>query len=127
MAQIANVTLKNAANVDVPYVPDTCKTGEYAKYVNRDQGSFVGTSYASMTRKINPSPTGTRKIQAKVSLPIVDATTGLLKYQLLGTVEWIIPNAAVLADRQGLNNRLKAFAGSAAMTLAVESDEMPFG
>lgn len=127
MAQVANMLLKNYANVDVTFAPDIVRTGEYAKYADRSQGSFIGTAYASITRKINPAANGTRKIQAKLVYPVVDTTTGLLKYQLLGTVEAVTPNASTLAEKRELYARLVALVGNAVFGSAVKDDEMPWG
>lgn len=127
MAQVANMLLKNYANTDQTFAPDIVRSGEYAKYADRSQGTFVGTAYASLTRKINPAATGTRKIQAKLVYPVVDAASGLLKYQLLGTIECVTPNASSLADRRELYARLVSLVGHAVFAGAVRDDEMPWG
>lgn len=127
MAQVANLLLKNHAAVDVTFAPDTVRTGEYAKFADRSQGSFVGSAYASITRKINPSSTGSRKIQGKISVPNVDATTGVLKYTGLGTAELVMPNAMTLAEKRELYARYKSFVAHAVFGAAVQDDDMPWG
>lgn len=127
MAQVANMLLKNYAAADVTFAPDIVRTGEYAKYADRSQGSFVGTAYASITRKINPAATGVRKIQAKLVVPSVDATSGMLKYQLLGTIEAVTPNASTLAEKRELYARLVSLVGNAVFGNAVKDDDMPWG
>lgn len=127
MATIANLVLLNHAAANVTFAPDTVRTGEYAKYADRAQGSFVGAAYASITRKINPQPTGVRKIQAKLVVPTVDSTTGLLKYQGLGTAELVMPNAMTLAEKQELYARFKSLIAHAVFGTAVTTDEMPWG
>lgn len=127
MAIIANMLLKNYANVDVTFSPDIVRTGEYAKWADRSSGTFVGTAYASMTRKISTQANGTRKIQLKLVVPTVDGVTGLLKYQSLGLIEVQIPNVATLAEKRELFARLKSLCSHAAVGLAVETDEMPWG
>lgn len=127
MATIANLLLKNYAAVDVTFAPDTVQTGEYAKYADRTQGTFLGTNFASITRKINPAVTGVRKIQGKLTRPTINATTGALDFTLLGTVEFIMPNAATLAQKRELQANMKTLVGHAVMVAAVENDEMPWG
>lgn len=127
MAQIANMLLKNNAAADVTFAPDICRTGEYAKYADRSQGSFLGTAYVSVTRKINPSPTGVRKVQLKLSVPTIDATTGALKYQPIFTAEAALPNAMSLADKNELYARAKSAVAHAVFQNAVTVDDMPWG
>lgn len=127
MATIANLLLKNNAATNVTFAPDTVRTGEYAKYADRSQGSFVGTAYASLTRKINPAATGVRKIQAKLVVPTVDAVTGALKYQGIGTAELSMPNAMTLLEKQELYARFKSLIADAVFGAAVTTDEMPWG
>lgn len=127
MATIANLVLLNNAAANVTFAPDTVRTGEYAKFADRTQGSFVGTAYASITRKINPAATGVRKIQAKLVLPTVDGVTGLLKYQGLFTAEAAMPNAMSLLEKQELYARAKSLISNAIFGNAVTTDDMPWG
>jgi hypothetical protein len=127
MAAVATLVLLNNAAANVNFLPDTIRTGEYAKYADRTQGSFVGTAYASITRKINPQPTGVRKIQAKLVVPTVDATSGLLKYQGLGTAELVMPNGMTLLEKQELYARFKSMIANAVFGNAVTTDDMPWG
>lgn len=127
MAQVANLSLLNYAATAVVFSPDIVRTGEYAKYADRSQGSFAGTAYVSITRKINPAATGVRKIQGKLSFPVIDATTQLLKYQGLGTAELILPNAMTLAEKREVYARYKSFIATAVFGAAVTDDDMPWG
>lgn len=127
MAQIANMLLKNYAAVDVTFAPDIVRTGEYAKYADRSQGSFLGTSYVSITRKINPSATGVRKVQLKLAVPTLDVVTGALKYTGLFTAEAAMPNGMTLAEKRELYSRAKTAIAHAVFQGAVENDDMPWG
>lgn len=127
MAQIANLVLLNHAAANVTFSPDICRTGEYAKFADRSQGSFLGTAYVSITRKINPAPNGTRKIQLKLSVPTLDATTGALKYQPIFTAEAALPNAMSTTDKQEFYARAKSAVAHAIFNAAVVSDDMPWG
>lgn len=127
MAQIANLVLLNHAAANVTFAPDICRTGEYAKFADRSQGSFLGTAYVSITRKINPAPNGTRKIQLKLSMPTLDVTTGALKYQAIFTAEAALPNAMSTPDKQELYARAKSVIAHAIFHAAVVSDDMPWG
>lgn len=127
MATIANLLLKNYAAADVTFVPDICRTGEYAKYADRSQGSFLGTAYTSLTRKINPAATGSRKLQLKLSVPFIDATTGALKYQPIFTGEAACPNAMSVTDKREFYARVKSAVAHAIFQQAIEDDSMPWG
>lgn len=127
MAQIANMLLKNFAAADVTFAPDICRTGEYAKYADRSQGSFLGTAFVSITRKINPAANGTRKVQLKLSVPTIDTVTGALKYTGIFTAEASCPNQMTLAEKRELYARAKTAIAHAVFQTAVEIDDMPWG
>lgn len=127
MAQVATLSLLNYAAAAVPFAVDTVRTGEYAKWADRSQGSFLGTAYVSITRKINPVVTGSRKTQGKLVYPVIDVTTGALKYQGLGTCEVVCPNQMSLAEKRELYARFKSMCASAIFGAAVVDDDMPWG
>lgn len=127
MATIANLLLKNFAVADVTFAPSEVTTGLSARYADRSQGTFLGTNFASITRKINPAATGVRKIQLKLTRPSINVTTGALDRTLLATVEFVMPNSSTLAEKRELQANLKSLVAHAVVTAAIENDEMPWG
>lgn len=127
MATAATLVLKNFAEAGINFVVDTVQTGAYAKWADRSQGTFLGTAYASLTRKSSPLVTGARKIQGKITYPTINGTTGALDRTHLGTFEVVIPNSGTLAERRELFARLKDMLIDAVVTDAVENDVMPAG
>lgn len=127
MAAAATLQLKNYAAVEQAFAVDTVKTGEYAKWADRSQGTFLGTAYASLTRKSSPLATGVRKVQGKITYPTINGTTGALDRTHIGTFELVIPNSGTLTERRELAARLRDFIIDAVITAAVDNDEMPWG
>lgn len=127
MATAAALLLKNYAAAEQTYAVDTVNTGSYAKWADRSQGTFLGIGYASLTRKASPLPTGTRKVQGKVTYPVINGTTGALDRTLIATFEIVLPNSSTLAERREVQARLKDFVLDTVVVLAVENDEMPWG
>lgn len=124
MAAVANLILLNNAGANVTYYPQKVTTGDYAQYVDRTSAVIAAQSKASLTYK---ESTTTRKVQGKVTFPVLNATTGLVSHTLLGTFEIVIPLVATATERLDVRKRLASFVGHAVVNVAADDGEMPWG
>lgn len=127
MAAQANLTVNNYAAAAVTYNALYADTDKGAKWADKLQGSLLGYReiFLGMKRpadKLN----GVVRVQGKVTRPVVDGTTGALSYQSLGTIEFVIPAKATLAERQELWAAVKNFAANAVVQSAVLDFEVPW-
>jgi len=107
MATIANISLKDSANANKTYVPERVQTGQYASWVNRDQGTTIGNKRASaFVRKTTASY---EKRSLKIVHPIVDGVTGLVKYTNSATVETKVNERSTTAEKYELITRSLLF------------------
>lgn len=123
MATATTLVLKNAAAVNVNYYPIKIVTGDVAQYVDRTNGALNAQARASLFFRESIS---TRKVSGKLTYPVVDAVTGLVKYTNLATFEIVTPLAATLVERQEILARAKAMIADAIVTAAVENGETPW-
>jgi len=123
MAAAGNLTLKNYADVNVTYYPLRIETGKQAVYVDRTNSVLAAQSRASMF--FSESPT-TRKVSGKVTFPVLNATTGVVSYTLLGTFDMRLPLTASLTERQELRKRLASAIADAIVVAAVDNGETPW-
>lgn len=125
MATIANINLKDSANVNKVYVPERVQTGSYASWVNRDQGTTVGNRRAFLQQR---STTGKyEKRSGKVIIPKVNATTGMVDYTNSISFESQIDERSTLAEKQELMYSFAAFLGLSAVHLNVTTGEAVSG
>jgi len=125
MATIANIILKDSANANKTYVPERVQTGNYASWVNRDQGTTVGNKRASLT--VRATTGAYEKRSFKITLPSVDAVTGDVKYTNSVTVETKTAEKATLAEKQELVYSLAAMLGLTPFQLSVTTGEAVSG
>lgn len=121
MAQIANILLKDSANANKTYVPETVQTGKFASWVNRDQGTTVGNKRASVL--VRDTTAEYEKRSAKVVHPIVDAATGLVKYTNSIAAETKINERSTLAEKQELVYSFAALVGLTPVQLNITTGE----
>jgi len=121
MATIANISLKDSANANKTYVPERVQTGQYASWVNRDQGTTIGNKRASaFVRKTTASY---EKRSLKIVHPIVDGVTGLVKYTNSATVETKVNERSTTAEKYELMYSLAALLGLTPIQLLVVTGE----
>lgn len=109
MATIANIILKDSANANKTYVPERVQTGNFASWVNRDQGTTVGNKRASVL--VRQTTAEYEKRSLKVVHPSIDATTGTVRYTNSINAETKINERSTLAEKQELVYSFAAFLG----------------
>lgn len=111
MAVIANITLKDSANANKTYVPESVQTGAKASWVNRDQGTSVGNKRANIAI---PKKQGKYdRVNGRITTPVVNATTGELDFANYFSFEVQTHERATLAQKQELMNSAAAMLGLA--------------
>lgn len=125
MATIANIVLKDSANVNKTYVPERVQTGAYASWVNRDQGTSVGNKRAYLQTRQQVGKY--EKRTGKIVHPHVDATTGLATYTNSIDFNSQIDERTTLAEKNELMYSFAAFLGLAPVQLNVTTGEAVSG
>jgi len=121
MAAIANILLKDSANANKTYVPERVQTGQYASWVNRDQGTTVGNKRASVLVRNNTAEYEKRSM--KVVHPSIDGVTGLVKYTNSINVETKVNERSSLAEKNELVYSIAAMLGLGPVQLTVTTRE----
>lgn len=121
MAAIASIILKDSANANKTYVPERVQTGRYASWVNRDQGTTLGTKRASILFRDNVALYEKRSM--KVVLPVIDAVSGDVKYTNSFTGESKVHEKSTLAEKQELVYSFAALLGLSPLQLCVTTGE----
>jgi len=125
MATIANLTLKDSANMNKTYVPERVQTGAYASWVNRDQGTTVGNKRASLQVRHNIGDYEKRSV--RLVFPSIDISTGLVKYTNSVTVETKVNERSTSAEKYELVYSLAALMGLGPIQLSVVTGESVSG
>jgi len=125
MATIANLTLKDPANMNKTYVPERVQTGAYASWVNRDQGTTVGNKRASLQVRHNIGDYEKRSV--RLVFPSIDTLTGLVKYTNSVTVETKVNERSTTAEKYELVYSLAALMGLSPIQLSVVTGESVSG
>lgn len=138
MSAIAALTLADgqATPVNHTFNPVNIDSAGIAKWADRSGGIALG--YPVVTFSLR-SPTKTSrnfKLTAKVVTPILEVTspstsTGIQPaptkaYDLLATIDMVLPERSSVAQRKDLLAFLKNFLANAVMTAAVENQETVF-
>lgn len=123
MATAATLVLLDYLGANVNYQPVVIKTGDQATYVDRTNAVLAAQSKFSMFYRESLS---TRKVQGKLTYPVLNATTGVLSHTLIGTFEFVIPLIATLIERQQLRKRLVSAIGTTVVLSAVDDGETPW-
>jgi len=122
---IADVALKDSADAFMTYVPERVQTGRYASWVNRIQGTTIGTRRLSLLTR---DTTGkSEKRQVKLTLPTVDPVTGLAKYTNSFTGEFQVDLRSTLAEKRELVNSVAAAMGLLPIKANVSTGESVSG
>lgn len=138
MSAIAALTLADGQTTPVNHTfnPVNIDSAGIAKWADRSGGIALG--YPVVTFSLR-SPTKTSrnfKLTAKVVTPILEVTspstsTGIQPaptkaYDLLATIDMVLPERSSVAQRKDLLAYLKNFLANAVMTAAVENQETVF-
>lgn len=125
MAIIANINLKDSANVNKVYVPEKVQTGAYASWVNRDQGTSVGNKRAYLQTRQQLGKY--EKRTGKVIHPRVDAVSGLATFTNSIEFNSQIDERSTLAEKQELVYSFAALVGLTPVQLNITTGEAVSG
>jgi hypothetical protein len=139
MAAIANVTLTDAAATPVNRVFNPTRRengGELVTYHNRASGIVVGFDALSIQSRQANKTTKATKITLKLVTPILEQTSpstssGIqpaptVAYNLIGTMEFVLPDRSDLQDRKDLLAMCRDLLDEAIVTQAVENYDFPY-
>lgn len=72
-----------------------------ASWYDRSGGTF--SSFKSITALVKRNPrTQSTKVSMRITDPMLDATSGVLKHKTLATVEFVLPDSATVQNRQDI-------------------------
>lgn len=137
MAVIANVSLTDAAATPLVRVFNpTKRDGELVTYHNRASGIVVGFDALSIQSRAANKTTKATKLTYKLVTPILEQTspstsTGIqpaptVAYNLIGTLEFVLPERSALQDRKDLLAMLRDLIDESIVTAAVENYDFPY-
>lgn len=125
MSTMATISLKNHAGTEQTFAPDF-KTPTLVGWVQAGWSSLVSKVMATLGVKTPKDVvTGTVRITGKVTYPILDVTTGALKYTPFVTFEMVSPASVDLTNRRELWARFKDFVSDPAVQTVVEEQSTP--
>lgn len=135
MSAIAALTIADglATPVNRTFNPVNIDQLGVAKWANRESGIALGYPVVTFSLR-NPSKTSRNyKVTAKLVLPVLEVTspstsTGIQPaptkaYDLLATVDFVLPERSTVAQRSDLLAYLKNFLGNAVITNGVKDFE----
>lgn len=135
MTAIAAVTLADgqATPVNHTFAPVNIDATGVAKYADRSTGISVGFPTVSFSIKQPTKASPSYKVTAKVTLPVLEQTspstaTGIqpaptLAYNLLASVDMVLPERSTLAQRKDLLAYFRNYMAHAVITAAVNDYE----
>lgn len=135
MSAIASMTINDGQAVPVShtFAPVNIDAAGLAKWADRSGGIALGFPVISELVRIPNKDSRSYKVTAKVVVPTLEVTspstaTGIqpaptLAYNLIGTIEFVLPERSSLAERKNLNAYMKNFLANVNWTNAIESFE----
>jgi hypothetical protein len=120
MAQAANLSLLNGAGAAVLYNPQKVVTGEEAVYQDRTNAAIAAQSRASIRIRETKSA---RRVSGRLTVPILNATTGELSHELVGEFYLLRPLIATATESEDLRKRVVALVGHAVITSMINDGE----
>jgi hypothetical protein len=123
MAAAANLTIVNGLAANVTYYPFRIVNGSEAVYVDRTNTAIAAQSRGSVF--ISETAT-TRKVTGKLTLPVLNATTGALSHTPLGTFDMRLPLVSTAAERLDVYKRLHSLLGNAITQAMAVDGESPW-
>jgi len=139
MAAIATLTLADGQTTPVNHIfnPTRISAEGIAGWIDRSGGIAVG--FSKITMQVRQPTAGSRayKVTAKVVTPVLEVTspatsTGIQPaptkaYDLLATLEFVLPERSTLAQRKDLIAFTKNLLANAVITNAVNDFEEVYG
>lgn len=129
MAAQATLVLKDGSDVDTNHVVFNQTPGNpVAFWADKTAGSMAGYRVASLSATLpRDRENGIARIVGKYVYPVLDGTTGAVKYTLYGDITVRIPARATEAERKEMEFRLSSFANSAVFkTDGIRNLDMPY-
>lgn len=123
MATMTDLTLKDAADVNIVYAKQKVVSGKEAFWTNRTNESLRMQPVASLF--LNESVT-TRKVNGKLTIPCVSTADSTKVVNCLFKYEFSIPLDTSLNDRKYVGNAGQAMLADAITDAAVRDGEMPW-
>lgn len=138
MSAIASIVINDGATTPLAhtFAPVNIDAAGVAKWADRAGGIALG--FPVITALVRPPTKESRsyKLSAKIIIPVLEVTspstaTGIqpaptLAYNLMTTIEMVLPERSSLLDRKHLNAYLKNYLANINWTNAVESFEPAF-
>jgi hypothetical protein len=139
MAQIANIVINDGKATPVAHTFGPVTSSDpngVAVWTDRATGVAVG--FPVLTMKLRAPSKGSRnyKLTSKVKLPVLNVTspstgTGIqplpsVAYNIEANIEFVLPEASLLADRKDFFAFVKNYLANAVWTSAVENYEEVF-
>lgn len=127
MAQLANISLKNAAAVEQVYTATPGSTPDQVNWYN-GAGAWAARSKAFLSHKLQPSNvvTGVNRVTVGHVTPSVDPTTGTLNYSLQYKMEAFLPVQATQTERDEQYARFVDLMADPVVSSALKSYDMPY-
>lgn len=127
MAQLANISLKNAAAVEQAYVATPGTTPNSVTWYN-GTASWAARFKAWLTHTLAPanSTTGFNKITVGHSVPVVNATTGVLEHTIQYKLEVTQSVKAIQSERDEAYARFVDLLADTVVSNALKSYDMPY-
>jgi hypothetical protein len=138
MSAIAALTIADgqATPVNHTFNPVNIDPAGIAKWADRSGGIALGYPVVTFSLRSPSKSSRNFKLTAKVVTPILEVTspstaTGIQPaptkaYDLLATIDMVLPERSTVAQRKDLLAYLKNFLANAVMTAAVENQETVF-
>lgn len=135
MTAIAALTLADGQTTPVNHTfnPVNIDNAGIAKWADRSGGIALGFPIVSFSMRSPTSSSRAYKVTAKVVTPVLEVTSpstasGIqpaptLAYNLIATVDLVLPERSTLGQRKDLLAYLKNYLANAVMTAAVENFE----
>lgn len=125
MSAAAALTLKNNAAANVTFDVYSVDT-DAVEWTEAGATSILGTTRARLSRKIpQDKSSGVYRTQGKLTLPVINGTTGALDGTVTCNFEILRPAALSVANVDETYARFKEFVAQAIVKTAAESGAIP--
>lgn len=135
MPAIANMTINDGATTPVAhtFAPVNIDANGVAKWADRSGGIALGFPLVSQCVRVPSKTSRNYRVTVKVATPVLEVTSpstasGIQPaptkaYDLLATMELVLPERSSLAERKNLIAYMKNYLANAVITAAVENFE----
>lgn len=133
MSALANIVIADSVPATRTFAPVNIDQAGVAKLADRSGGIAIG--FPVLTMSVRPPTKASRayKVTGKLVTPVLEVTapstaTGIQPaptkaYDLIGTIEFVLPERSTLLERANVLALMKNFLGNANVTNAVSTFE----